>query len=121
MKNAVKRQRLPNQQQAKQHYAPLSKPLGCLKWNGFASAPLFWETHHISVFNSQFWSYSFLSTQKWCLCFKDSLNHFPVSLSSPKFILNKGQVMSYVTSQFDIVVHYGNLKRESIIFIMQPS
>lgn len=31
VKNAAKRQRLPNQQQAKQHYTPLVKPIRVLK------------------------------------------------------------------------------------------
>lgn len=54
MKNAVKRQRLPNQQQAKQHYTPLIKALTMLKVESFASAPFSWETHHILFFTSQF-------------------------------------------------------------------
>lgn len=39
MKNAVKRQRLPNQQQAKQHYTSLIKALRMLKveWLSFSS------------------------------------------------------------------------------------
>lgn len=39
MKNAAERQRLPNQQQAKQHYTPLIKALRMLKveWLCFSS------------------------------------------------------------------------------------
>lgn len=122
MKNAAKRQRLPNQQQAKQHCTPLIKALRMLKveWLCFSSFFL-GNTLLLIFYLSVFWSYSFLSTQKWHLHFKDSLNQVPFNLLSPKFILHKGQLMSFVASLFDTVVCYGNLKRESTVCITQPS
>lgn len=98
-----------------------SKPLGCLKWNGSASAPFFWEIQPLLIFYLSVLVLLISKHTKMDLHFKDPLNQVLVSLLNPKFILHKGQLMSFVASLFDIVVCYGNLQRESIVCITQPS